>query len=102
MKKKLQVQFDEAAWTLIESTVNEANDGFEFGTITLTDVVNEMVLNSKVDIRSLQRKCTSFKKQLRVLAAKPDMDLDATIKALMELKSGQTKRKSVNVEEVSG
>jgi|GEM_PF-1202337 len=93
-KKRLQVLFSEEAWSSIESLTEEANRGFEDGSITYSDVVNEMILNSKFDIKTLQAKHTDIKRSLRRMASQGDVDLDSAIKALMELKNKVGKRGS--------
>ena len=102
-KKRLQVIFSDEAWANVESVTNEANQGFETGSINYSDVVNEMVLAAKVDIRALQLKHTDLRRSLRVMAAKDSLDLDSIIKTLTELKAKTGKRsaKSSNLTEDS-
>lgn len=100
MLKRLQVVFSNEAWTEIESIANEANKNFEVGSITYSDVINEMALNSKIDIKALQVKHTDVRRSLRVMASKTDVDLDSVIKTLLELKSKSTKRKQNQQDEV--
>jgi hypothetical protein len=87
MKRKLQVMLNDEAWGQVENLVNLANEGFESGSINYSDAINEMVLTSKVEVKSLQLKHTNVRKSLRVLATQKDLDIDAAIKSLMELKS---------------
>jgi hypothetical protein len=84
--------------------VKDANRDFEDGNITFSDAVNEMVLSSKFDVKSIQAKHTNFKRSLRRIASQSDVDLDSAIKALMELKAKTQKRGSkvtLHQEEVS-
>jgi hypothetical protein len=53
MKRKLQVVLNDETWTAIEGLTKEANDGFINGTITYSDIVNEILLTAKLDIRGL-------------------------------------------------
>ena len=101
-KKRLQVILSDEAWSAVEAVTNQASDNFETGTINYSDVINEMILCSKVDIKALQQKHTNIRRSLKVLASKSDIDLDSAIKTLMELKARQNgKRKnSATVEEV--
>lgn len=99
MSKRLQVIFTEEAWKEIEATTNEANQNFEMGSINYSDVINEMVLNSKVDIKTLQMKHADIRRSLRVLAAKEDIDLDTVIKTLSELKAKGGKKKQFSLED---
>ncbi len=87
MIKRLQIILNDEAWALVESLTNEANEGFQGGSITYSDTVCEMVLNSKVDIKQLQLKHTDFRRAMRH-AAKEGMELDSVIKMLQELKAG--------------
>ena len=99
-KKRLQVILSDEAWAAVEQVTKQANDNFETGTINYSDVINEMIVCSKVDVKALQQKHTSIRRSLKVLASKTDIDLDTAIKALTELKARQTgKRKSVNQSE---
>lgn len=93
MSKRLQVVFSEEAWAVIESIAGEANKNFDVGSVTYSDVVNEMALSSKVDIKSLQLKHTNIRRSLRVMASKDDVDLDSVIKTLLELKAKTGRKK---------
>jgi len=91
MKKRLQVIFSDEAWEAIEKLTDEANAGFDGGHINYSDAINEMILTSKVDLKLLQLKHTDLKRSLKSLAGKEDIDIDAVIKALTELKSKSQK-----------
>jgi hypothetical protein len=92
MRRKLQIVLTDETWTLLENLNKEANQDFKTGFITMSDVVNEMILNAKIDLRSLQGKHTNVRKSLRQLSSQKDIDLDLVIKSLMELKSNQAKK----------
>ncbi len=96
-KKKLQVAFNDEAWAIIESHTEEANRGFEVGTINYSDVINEMILNSKIDLKALQAKRTDWKRSIRFIVAQENSDIDFAIKTLMDLKSRTSKRTSKSV-----
>ena len=85
-KKRLQVILSDDAWAEVEALTTEANSNFEAGTINYSDVINEMVLSAKVDIKCLQAKHTDIGRSLRILASK-GVDIDSAIKTLMELKA---------------
>jgi len=93
MSKRLQVIFSDDAWQIIENISHEANDGFEVGSINYSDVINELILCSKIDLKTLQLKHTDVRRSLKVMAAKSEIDLDSAIRALTELKAKITKRK---------
>ncbi len=93
-KKRLQIYLSGDAWKAVEDLVSEANQGFESGSINCSDAINEMVLNSKVDIKTLQFKHTDFRRSLRVMASKDSLDLDSDIKTVLELKAKAPGRKT--------
>jgi hypothetical protein len=92
MKKRLQVILSDDAQAALESLMKEANEGFQAGSISYSDAVNEMILASKVDIRALQLKHTDLRRSLRAMASEPNVDIEGVIKNLMELKSKTGKR----------
>jgi len=92
MKKKLQVVLSDETWAALDGFTKEANEGFVNGTITYSDVVNEILLAAKLDIRGIQAKHTNIRKSLRFMAAQKEIDIDSAIKALMELKSKGAKK----------
>ena len=98
-KKRLQVILNDEAWAVVETITNEANNNFETGTINYSDVINEMILSSKVDLKALQLKHTDLRRSLRVMASKDEIDLDSIIKALTELRSKSNGRKVQKGEE---
>ncbi|RYZ77075.1 MAG: hypothetical protein EOP05_03045 [Proteobacteria bacterium] len=92
MKRKIQIVLSEDAWELLESTTKESNTGFKNGSITYSDVVNEFLVGGKIDIRMLQAKHTNLRKSLRLMASQKEIDIDAAIRSLQELKAKTAKR----------
>lgn len=92
MKRKLQVILTEDSWSMLDTLVKEANQDFQSGSITMSDVVNEVLLTAKIDVRTLQIKHTNVRRSLRNLANNKDMDIDLAIKSLMEIKAAGQKR----------
>lgn len=92
MKRKIQVVLSEDAWELLESTTKESNSGFKNGSITYSDVVSEFLVSGKIDIRLLQAKHTNLRKSLRLMASQKEIDIDAAIKSLQELKAKTVKK----------
>ncbi|MCB0415121.1 MAG: hypothetical protein KDD50_12355 [Bdellovibrionales bacterium] len=88
MKKRIQVLLNDDSWPIVEEITKSANQGFENGNINYSDVINEMVLSSNVDIDKLQLKHTNLRKSLRLLASKKDLDVDLAIESLLALKKG--------------
>lgn len=102
MKKRLQLILTDESWAAVEALTNEASENFDVGTITYSDVVNEMILSSRVDVKALQLKHTDIRRSLRSMASKEAVDIDSVIKSLMELKTKSGRKKSVAItDEVS-
>jgi hypothetical protein len=93
MSKRLQIILNDDAWAQVEAITNEANEGFQAGSISYSDTMAEMVLNSKVDVKLLQLKHTDFRRAMRN-AAKEGLELDSVIKMLQELKAGTHGKRS--------
>lgn len=94
MKRKLQVILTEDSWSTLDAIVKEANLDFQSGSINMSDVVNEILLTAKIDVRTLQIKHTNVRRSLRNLASKKDIDIDLAIKSLMELKAAGHRRQA--------
>lgn len=92
MSKRLQVVIIDEAWLQVEALSTEANKGFELGHITYSDVINEMILCSKPDVKQLQSKHTSVRKSLLLLASQKGIDAETAIKALTELRMKTSRR----------
>ena len=92
MKKKLQVILTDESWSALETMTKDANDGFKNGSINMSDIVNEILLFAKIDVRAMQAKHTNIRRSLRQMALQKDIDIDLAIKNLMELKSINNKR----------
>jgi hypothetical protein len=97
MKRKLQVMITEDNWTTIETLLKEANENFKLGSINYSDIINEMALNAKIDLKTLQAKHANIRKSLRSMACEKDIDIETAIKMLTELKnkSGRKHAKAV-------
>lgn len=92
MSKRLQVVLSDEAWQAVESLCSDANQNFELGHITYSDTINEMILCSKPEVKTLQLKHTNIRRSLIVLSGQKDIDLDTAIKTLMELRAKTSKR----------
>lgn len=87
MLRKLQIMVTEENWITIETTLKEANENFKGGKINFSDIVNELILNAEIDIKTLQAKNVNVRKSLRSLASQKEIDLDLAIKTLTDLKN---------------
>jgi hypothetical protein len=94
MIKRLQIALSEEATAMVESLITEANTGFDSGHINYSDAINEMILCSKVDVKTLQDKHTDIKRSLKSFAKQEDPDIDALIKTLTEIKKQKLKVKN--------
>jgi hypothetical protein len=101
MKKRLQVVLSNEAWQAIETLSKKANEGFEAGHINYSDAINEMVLNANVDVDKLRKQHTDLRRSLRVLASKPDLDVESVLQCIEGLKpKPKRKRRKKSPEEV--
>ena len=98
--KKIQAIFSDEAWAMVEAIHGKASAGFELGSISFSDVLNEMVLTSNVDLKTLQSKHIDIRRSLRAYASQEEIDVDALIRSLNELKGKSTKRKGRSGPEV--
>lgn len=94
MSKKLQVILANESWDALKKITDEANHDFHCGTINVSDVVNEMIVNTKIDIRLLQAKHINVRRTLRQMATQKDIDIDSVIQQLQEMKTSGPKRSS--------
>ncbi len=92
MSKRIQVVLTEKALQELEKIYNQASADFTVGTITLSDVVTEMVLTSNIDIKELRLKHTNVSKYLKNLASDKNVDVEMAVKNLLELKSQLAKK----------
>ncbi len=92
MSKRIQVVLSQKALDELGKVLTAASADFNTGTITLSDVVSEMVLTSNIDIKDLRIKHTNIRKYLKNLAQDENTDLDSALKTLLELKNQQSKK----------
>lgn len=92
MSKRIQVVLSQKALDELERVLTAASADFNIGTITLSDVVTEMVLTSNIDIKEFRIKHTNVRKYLKTLSQDENTDLDSALKTLLELKSQLSKK----------
>lgn len=90
--KRLQVQLSTDAWSAVESLSRDVQSDFNYGSVTYSDLINEMILSAKVDVKAFQGKIMELKRTLRVLLSKKDLDIETTFEVLNVLKSKSQKR----------
>lgn len=90
--KRLQVILSDEAWMEIERVYKDVTSDFKTGSINYSDVINEMVLNSKVDLKELRLKHTDIRKSLLNLANSENLDVESALKVLNEIRSRNLKK----------
>lgn len=85
-EKRMQVVLSDEAWKVLESTASECSAGFTAGSISYSDIMNEMVLTSRVDIKALQLKHTDYRRIIKN-AMKEKMEFDTMFEMLQELRA---------------
>lgn len=98
MGKQVSLILSEDAWDIVKEKLAEVNRDFDGGRLKPCDVVNEMILTSKIDVKALQGKHINLKKLLRSLANKKDIEIDMVLKLVGEAKGKISKRKPGNEE----
>lgn len=92
MSKRIQVVLPQQALDELERIYKEASAGFNVGTISLSDIVTEMILTSNIEIKNLRIKHTNVQRYLKNLAKDKNVDLDMALKTLLELKNQLAKK----------
>lgn len=100
--KRMQIVFTDESWAIVESTITQATESFDLGSISTSDVVNELILHSRIDIKSLQMKHIDLRRSLKAYAAQDDIDIDQVIKSLTELRGKGGKKKAQDSEVKNG
>lgn len=94
MSKKLQVNLSTEAWEILEGHFNQLKGDHQNISINYSELISEIIIGSKIDIKHLQNKYTNLRKSLRELSKMKEIDLDLTIKSLIELKNKTLKKNS--------
>lgn len=94
MSKRLQIFLSEEAETKLNKIYANCTEGFNCGTIKISDLVSEMILSSDVDIKELRLKYTDLKKSLLELAHSDDLDIELALKTISELKQKASRKTS--------
>lgn len=100
--KRMQIIFTDESWAVVESTLAQATEHFDAGSISTSDVVNELVLHSRIDIKTLQMKHIDLRRSLKSFATQEDIDIDQVIKTLTELRGKNGKKKAQDGEVKNG
>jgi hypothetical protein len=92
MNRRLSIVLTDESWEAVARLRNEARQGFRLGSINYSDVINEMIQTSKVDLKALQAKHMNLQKSLKTLATQADIDVDSVIKFLTEMKGRDVRK----------
>lgn len=92
--KRLQVVFTDEAWIHVDAIYKQALTDVDSISINYSDVVNEMVQNSKIDVKSFQAKHIDLRKSLKAFVSQKEIDVDQLLKTLNDFKGKTVKRKS--------
>lgn len=92
MNKRIQVILPQQALDVLDSLHKEATAGFNVGTISLSDVVTEIILTSEIDVEDLRIKRTNVQRYLKNMAKDKNVDLDLALKTLQDLKNQIAKK----------
>jgi len=102
MSKRIALQLSEEASDRFDRLLKEANQGFEAGRILAADLINELILTTRIDLRALQLKHSDLRKSLKVMSAKENIDIDSAIRFLTELRGRATYKRRGNSIESEG
>lgn len=102
MKKRLQIAVSDEAWNKLENITNAANDGFTAGSINYSDLVSEMILQSDLDIKALQKKHINFRKWLRHIASRKDISAASLNEELLVMLPKSNRKTSVGSPQSEG
>ena len=98
MNKRTQVVLTLESWNMVEAITREVNENFDGGSVNFSDTINEMILNSKIDVKALQLKHTDLKKSLLALAKNPEVDVETVLKCISELKGKNLRKKASSLQ----
>ena len=87
MSKRLQIILSKTAYEYLEKNHNQATEGFHQVKLSFSDVIEAMVLNSKLNLTDLRLKHTDLRRTLLVLAKRKDVSVEDIVNQMVELKS---------------
>ena len=99
MAKRLQIFVSDASMEILIAATKKANEGFEIGTVTVGDVVDQAISQLDLDATELQAKKTDLKKALKVYLKEENLSADNLIQKLSALSIASrknTKQRKVN------
>ncbi len=94
MSKRLQVILSDSAFEQVEKTYKASVEGHPTVKLNYSDVVEMMILNSKVHVADIRLKHTDLRKTLMDLAKRKDLSVEEIISSMAELKGVLGKKES--------
>ncbi len=94
MSKRLQVILSDSAFEQVEKTYKASVDGHPTVKLNYSDVIEMMILNSKVHVADIRLKHTDLRKTLMDLAKRKDLSVEEIISSMAELKGVLGKKES--------
>lgn len=95
--KRLQLKLGIEALAKLDALVTQVNEGFTVGSISQSDIVEELVLAGRIDTKAIQRKHVDIKRYLKHIASTDALDLDQAIKMLEEYRAHPQTKKQTQV-----
>lgn len=92
MSKRLQIILNENTFSLIESTHKQICDGHPQVKLNFSDLINEMISCSKININDIRSKHTDIRRTLIELAKQKDLKVEEVIQQLAQLKTFTVKK----------
>lgn len=99
MAKRLQIFVSDASWDILMEAHMRANEGFEIGTVTVGDVVDQAISQLDLDATELQARKTDLKKALKVYLKEENLSAENLIQKLSAL--GVASRKTSKQKKVN-
>ena len=87
MRKQAGLRLSNEALERLRGIVQQANDGFKYGRISQSIVINQMILESKINVEQLRASHINIKTALRSLLKESDADIEEALKKLEILKN---------------
>ncbi len=87
MSKRLQIILSPHAYECLEKNHKEATQGFSQVKLNFSDVIEAMILTSKLNLTDLRLKHTDLRRTLLDLAKRKDISVEDIVIQMAELKS---------------
>ena len=94
MSKRLQIIISDSAFEAVETTYKQVTEGHPTVKLNMSDVIEAMIFNSKINTNDLRMKFTDLRRTLLDLAKRKDLDVEEILKSVVELKGVLAKKDS--------